>query len=112
MKKLIALALVVGIAGWLAWTRLLRPAPKRACAHMHELCSGNADVAADDSNECDEFFDDLRSTAGPDEAGKTAQCMLDAKTCLEAVGCNAGGAVKLGAGAAKSFLGGFQKAMK
>lgn len=112
MKKLVAVVVVVGAFGWVAWMKVLRPAPKRACAHVRTLCGKTGDVAADDGDECGEFFEDLKSTAGDDEAHKTAECMIDAKTCLEAVGCQAGGGVKLGVGAAKSFLQGFQKAMK
>lgn len=109
MRKLVVVVGMLAVAGGVAW-KLWRPMPKRACAHMRELCRHDGD--SDDAAECVEFFDQLRSNAGADEAGKTARCMLDARTCLEAVGCNAGGAVKLGAGAAKSFLDGFQKAMK
>lgn len=108
MKKLAIVALLVGVGGWFAWAKVLRPAPKRACAHLHELCNDRSD----DEKSCDDFFDAIRNNSGADDADKTAQCVLDARSCPEAIGCTAGGAVKLGAGAAKGFLDGFQKSMK
>jgi hypothetical protein len=38
--------------------------------------------------------------------------VLEAKSCAEAIGCTAGGAVKIGTGVAKGFLDGFQKSVK
>ena len=55
------------------------------------------------------FFDAIKNNASSEDADKTAQCVLDSKTCPEAIGCMAGGGVKLGAGAARSFLDGFQR---
>lgn len=108
MKKLIVVAILVGVGGWLAYAKVLRPAPKRACAHLHELC----DDRSDDDKSCDDFFDAIRNNSGTTDADKTATCVLDARSCPEAIGCTAGGAVKLGAGAARGFLDGFQKSMK
>src|SRR5262245_22664881 len=108
MKKLLFVAVIVSVAGYFAWAKVLQPAPKRACDRMVQLC-GKADSS--DAGSCEEFFDAL-DKAGGDEPGKTAQCVLDAKNCAEAVGCAAGGAMKIGAGAAKSFIDGLGKALK
>jgi hypothetical protein len=105
MKKLVVAALVLGIGGWFAYAKVLR-APKRACSHMRDLCGDHED------NDCSEFFDAIKNNASSEEADKTAQCVLDAKTCPEAAGCMAGGGIKLGVGAARSFLDGLQKATK
>lgn len=107
MKKLLLVAVIVGVGGYFAYAKVLRPAPKRACARMAELCG---DSSRDDKS-CTEFFDEVAKNGG-EESGKTAQCVLEAKSCPEAIGCTAGGAVKIGAGVAKSFLEGFQKSVK
>ncbi len=112
MKKLIAIAVLVAAGGWVAYGRWLAPAPRRACAHLHALCGGEARDADDDAKDCSEFFDAIRNNSGAADADKTATCVLDARSCPEAIGCTAGGAVKLGAGAARGFLDGLQKAMK
>ena len=112
MKKLIVLAVIVGVGGYFAYAKVLRPAPKRACARVHELCGAQARDQGDDDNDCGEFFDAVANNAGADEANKAARCVLDARTCPEAMGCMAGGGIKLGAGAARSFLDGLQKSMK
>ena len=109
MKKLILVALVVAVGGWVAYAKVLRPAPKRACARLHELCNEQSGDADDKS--CTDFFDALKNSGG-DATDKTAQCVLEAQSCPEAIGCTAGGAVKLGAGVAKSFLDGFQKSVR
>ena len=110
MKKLVVVAILVAAGGWLAYAKL-RPAPKRACAHLHDLCGAQSRDADDDSNDCPEFFDAIANNAGADEAAKTANCVLEAKTCPEAAGCMAGGGIKLGTGAARSFLDGLQKSL-
>jgi len=105
MKTLLVIAVVIA-GGWFAYAKMLRPVPKRACAHLHELCN---DHDSDDKS-CTDFFDALKNTGG-EANDKTAQCVLEAKSCPEAIGCTAGGAVKLGTGVAKSFLDGFQKSV-
>ncbi|HEX8951655.1 MAG TPA: hypothetical protein VF997_00215 [Polyangia bacterium] len=111
MKKLLVVAVLVGAGGWLAYARVLRPAPKRACDRLAELCGDSRRGAADDKS-CADFFDALAKNGGADDASKTAACVLEAKSCPAAIGCTAGGAVKLGAGAARGFLDGFEKSMK
>jgi hypothetical protein len=106
MKRLALVAVLVGVGGWFAYAKVLRPAPKRACARLHELCN---DHDSDDKS-CTDFFDALKNTGG-EANDKTAQCVLEAKSCPEAIGCTAGGAVKLGTGVAKNFLDGFQKSV-
>lgn len=111
MKKLIIVAMILGVGGYFAWAKVLRPAPKRACDRLADLCGDAAPRDSDDKS-CTEFFDALATHGGEADTGKTAQCVLDAKTCPEALGCTAGGAVRLGTGVAKSFLDGFQKSVK
>ena len=109
MKKLVLVAIVLGVGGYFAYAKFLR-APARACSHMRDLCGSQA--REDDPKDCTEFFDAIKDNASASDADKTAQCMLEAKTCPEAAGCMAGGGIKLGVGAAKSFLDGLQKATK
>lgn len=108
MKKLLVVAVVVA-AGWIAYAKVLRPAPKRACAHLHDLCNSQT---RDDDASCTDFFDAIRDNGGSDAADKTATCVLDARTCPEAIGCAAGGAVHLATGAAHGFMSGFERSMK
>ena len=113
MKKLLVVAVVLAVGGWFAYAKVLRPAPKRACDRLAELCGDHRDRGdrGDDDTSCTDFFDTVAKSGG-DEAGKTASCVLEAKSCAEAIGCTAGGAVKVGAGVAKSFVDGFQKSVK
>ena len=104
MKKLVVVVLLLGVGGYVAWAKVLR-APRRACSHLKTICTN------DDANDCTDFFDAMKENAGSDEANKTAQCVLDSTTCPEAMGCMAGGGIKLGAGAARSFLDGLQRAV-
>ena len=110
MKKLVIVAVVLGVGGWLAYAKVLKPAPKRACDRIAELCGDSRRGTRDDKS-CTEFFDEVAQSGG-DDSGKTAQCVLEAKSCAEAIGCTAGGALKIGAGAAKGFFDGFQKSVK
>ena len=110
MKKLLLVAIILGVGGYFAYAKVLRPAPKRACDHLAALCGESPDKDSDGKS-CTEFFDELGKTGG-EENGKTATCVLEAKSCAEAIGCTAGGAVKIGAGVAKGFLDGFQKSVK
>ena len=110
MKKLLVVAIVLGVGGYFAYAKVLRPAPKRACDRLADLCGSSA-RDNDDPKSCTEFFDEVQKSGG-DDSGKTASCVLEAKSCAEAIGCTAGGAVKVGTGVAKSFLDGFQKSVK
>jgi hypothetical protein len=112
MRKLLLVAIALGVGGWYAYAKVLRPAPKRACARLHQLCGEQMRDDADDDKDCTELFDAIRSNGGSGEVDKTAQCVLEAKSCPEAIGCTAGGAVKLGAGFAKSFVEGLAKSVK
>ena len=38
MKKLLVVAVLVAAGGWLAYAKVLRPAPKRACDRLAQLC--------------------------------------------------------------------------
>ena len=110
MKTILVVAIVLGVGGWLAYAKVLRPAPKRACDRLVELC-GDAGRDKSDDKSCTDFFDQVANSGG-DEGGKSARCVLEAKSCPEAIGCAAGGAVKVGAGVAKGFLDGFQKSVR
>src|SRR5437764_901494 len=101
MTKLI-LVVAVGLGAYFAYANVLRPPPKRACAHLRTLCTD--ELSASDANDCPEFFDAIKTNASPADADKVAQCVLDAKTCPESFGCLAAGGLKLGTSAATSFL--------
>jgi hypothetical protein len=109
MKKLLLALVIVGAGGYFAWARLLRPPARRACAHVVTLCHHDSDIS--DEKECLDFFDTLGKN---DAAGvaKVADCMAEANSCGEAVGCYAGGAIRLGTGFARDVVKGIDKSMK
>jgi hypothetical protein len=109
MKKLLLVAVIVGVGGYFAYAKVLRPPAARACAKMHDLCDDKR--SSDDDKSCTDFFETLKKT-NAESNDKTAQCVLEASSCAQAVGCTAGGAIKLGTGVAKDFLEGMQKSMK
>jgi hypothetical protein len=109
MKKLVLVAIILGVGGYFAYAKLLRPPPKRACIKLHDLCAGNKSAERNDKS-CTEFFAEIKKQDAQ-AADKTAQCVLEATSCGQAVGCTAGGALKLGTGLAKDFLDGFQKSI-
>ncbi len=106
-KKLLLAAVVLGVGGWFAYAKVVRPPAKRACARLADLCG---DPKRDD-HECTDFFDSLQRNDAA-SVDKVTACVADARTCAEAVGCTAGGALHLGVGAARSFLDGVQKSIK
>jgi hypothetical protein len=105
MKWLIAI-LVVAVGGWLVWSYVIKSPPRRACERMADLC-GNT---GGDAKSCDSYFAEIEKT-GPGEAAKVATCINESQSCAQAVGCTAGGALKIGADAAKNFLDGLSKSL-
>ena len=75
MKKLLLVAVILGVGGYFAYAKVLRPPSKRACAKMHDLCSDKR--SEDDDKSCSDFFDTLEKS-GAESRDKTAQCVLEA----------------------------------
>jgi hypothetical protein len=88
------------------WAYVIKSPPRRACERMADLCGEQGK----DPKQCDNYFAELDKT-GPGESAKVATCISEAQSCAQAVGCTAGGALKIGADAAKDFLDGLGKAL-
>jgi hypothetical protein len=109
MKKALVLLLLLGVGGYFAWAYLLRPSEKRACAHLVELCSDRDPAQA--QARCDEYFDTMKKQS-PQEIDTVSKCVREATSCGEAVGCQAGGALRMGLDLGKGLLNGMQKALE
>jgi hypothetical protein len=108
MKKLLVI-MVLAVAAYAAYAYVVRPAEKRACTRLAELCG--LDPGGAESERCREMLDALKKSNAASVAQVTT-CVADAKSCAEAAGCASGAALSAGAGFAKDFLSGLQKMTK
>jgi len=85
MKKLLAVAVVLGL-GAVVYAKVIRSSPEtRACERINSLCGQKVEVG-----ECREAFDEAEKILGEKVVDRATDCMDDADTCMEAVGCMAG----------------------
>jgi hypothetical protein len=105
MKKLLVLLFVVaiGAGGYYLYKRFAAP-EARACGRLAELC-GEARVQR---QQCEEGLVEFKRMVGEEAHGRAMGCIADAKSCLGAAGCVAGGGLS-GAG---EFLKGLVKSVK
>lgn len=106
MKAILVVIVLVGL-GYLAYAKAIAPSPARACDHLADLCSQKLDPA--ESAQCTQLFDGIQKNNPVDSS---ARCVIDAKTCAEAIGCVAGGATRVGLTAGGQLLDGFMKGLK
>jgi hypothetical protein len=106
MKALLAVIVLAGL-GYIAYAKVIAPSPTRACDRMADLCGQK--LEPNDRTQCVQLFEGIQKNDADD---KSVKCVLDAKTCAEAIGCTAGGATKVGITAAGQFLEGFSKSVK
>jgi len=114
MKKAIPILLLVGIAGAGvgvgAWAYMKKP-ERAACVRMADLC-GEKDGTKEKLDQCTAEVEQWRKTAGDATVDKGIQCVDEAKTCGEAMGCVAGAGVKGFQNVVEDFLKGFGKGLK
>jgi hypothetical protein len=106
MKKLVLVAVLAAVA-YAVYAFVISPPEKRACARAANLCGlGESEVQS--------CVDTLRSVekSNPDSVAKITSCVADAKSCGEAMGCAASGALTIGTGFVKDFVNGLQKGSK
>jgi hypothetical protein len=103
MGKVIALVLALALAGYLVY-RFTRPAEHDACDRVTALCGAKKA----DAKVCREKLAHTRKAFGEEPVNRFVQCASESQSCMEAVGCTAGGAVDTVFG---DFLKGFQRAM-
>jgi hypothetical protein len=108
--KTLLVVIVLLAAGYVGYAKFLRATPERACARITQLCTSAEPVPAHQRS-CVAFFDKLDANSETHPA-EVVQCVLDAHSCSQAIGCTAGGAMKLGVSAAGDFFDGFQQSMK
>ena len=85
MSKLLVVVAVLGL-GAVVYAKVIRSAPEeRACERLDSLCGGEVDIG-----ECTEGFAEAEKLVGEKVIEKATDCMADADTCMEAVGCMAG----------------------
>ena len=82
MKKLLVIV-VLGVAAWLLYTRLLASPEARICDRMAALC----DQSAQDLASCEADLGKLRSALGDQALERVEDCMDESAVCVEAVSC-------------------------
>jgi hypothetical protein len=100
MRRVIFLAFLVAAACAAVWWFWLRPSAGRACGRMADLCGLPA-------ASCREQI----GRASDETSARLARCLLEAKTCPEAVGCAAGAGTRELEKASKDAFEGFKKAL-
>jgi hypothetical protein len=110
MVTLLGVLGIAGGAGYFAWAKVLRPPEKRACARLTELCGDHLDRKDDKDHDCEEFFAAIKRNA-PEAIEPTSKCVTEARSCGQAVGCVAGGAIHIGTGFARDFADGLGKSL-
>lgn len=59
---------------------------KKACEHMNDLCSSEENYMKMDCDAVEKLYDN-QSDSEKDKADKNADCVLDKKSCEEAMKC-------------------------
>jgi hypothetical protein len=95
MKKALAVILALGIggAGVAAFAYLKKP-ERTACVRIADLCGETKKGTKDDLDQCVEEVEKWRKVAGDEPVDKGIQCVDEAKTCGEAMGCVTGAGIK------------------
>jgi hypothetical protein len=112
MKKALAVILVLGIGGaGVAAFAYMRNPGRSACVRVADLC-GEKNGGKEELDKCTDDIDQWRKVAGDAPVDKGIQCVDEAKTCGEAMGCVAGAGVKGFQNAVDDFMKGFGKGLK
>jgi len=111
MKKLIVFLVVValiGFGGWQLYVRVFNP-DYQTCNKLAELCAKGKDFTSKHMDSCQSGLDNLREVIGDDKARKAGKCVVDAESCIGAVGCMTGAGL---GGAAVEFFNGMRGALQ
>ncbi|MBL9044675.1 MAG: hypothetical protein JNM83_23890 [Myxococcales bacterium] len=112
MKKFLVLAVLLIAGGAYAgyyvapdkMPLIIRP-ESRACSRFTSLCEEKA------SQECSNYFSELRKLGGDESIRKPIRCVMDAQSCGEAAGCLAGGGVNAVMKSGEQFFKGLGKSL-
>jgi hypothetical protein len=103
MKKLLVVAVVLGL-GAVVYAKVIRSSPeKQACQRLDTLCGGDVDMG-----ECREAFDEAGKLFGDKVVDKATDCMSSANSCMEAAGCIGGASTHV----LEDFQRGFDRAKR
>jgi len=103
MKKLLVVAAFLGL-GAVVYAKVIRSSPvEEACDRLNTLCGKRVDVG-----ECREDMSEAKDIVGEKALDAATDCMTSADSCMEAVGCLAGGATH----ALDDFERGFERSKK
>ncbi|MDP3276954.1 MAG: hypothetical protein Q8Q09_17280 [Deltaproteobacteria bacterium] len=75
------------------------------CDRYATLCGANRE----DRAQCRQSLAQVQGQVNIENAGRTARCMTEARSCGEATGCVAGGAIRAGAGFLQDFANGLTR---
>jgi hypothetical protein len=88
MKKLVSTVLIVGLIVFgVYWYFLRGSSEARACHKLGALCGQQK------LDQCESMMKKMEEVAGRESVQKSAQCVLDSRTCSAAVGCMVGTSV-------------------
>ena len=88
MKKLLVVAVLLGLAA-VVYAKVFRSSPaESACERIDELCGGK--LTKSDIKECTSDVEEARDVVGDKVVDKAVDCMDDADTCMETIGCMGG----------------------
>jgi len=111
MKTALPFLLVLGIAGaGVGAYAYLRKPERAACVRVGELCGETGDASKQKLDQCTQQVEQWRKVAGDAPVDKGIQCVDEAKTCGEAVGCVAGAGFGGFKNVVDDFFKGFGKA--
>src|SRR4051812_17403290 len=110
MKKALAFICILAILGvGVAAFAYFKNPERSACIRVADLC-GEKSGGIKELDECVDEVTQWRKVAGDEPVNKGIQCVDEAKTCGEAMGCVAGASVKGVQGIMSDFFKGFGKA--
>jgi hypothetical protein len=106
MKKLLAVVILLGAAGFFVYRYVLTSAPERSCQRLASLCGTKS--ASFDS--CVRGMTELNKT-NRDAATRFDSCVASAKSCGEGAGCLVGAGFSAASGLFNDFVKGVGSAL-
>jgi hypothetical protein len=110
MKKLVIVVVVLGVlVGGVAWAFTRKP-ERRLCVRVGELCGAEASLG--DYEQCVDEMERLSKVVGEEPFENAAECVDDADSCVQAMGCVTGAGYRALPKLAEEFFKGFNDAQR
>jgi hypothetical protein len=109
MKKVIAVVVLLTLVAGGVWA-FTRTPERRLCQKMGKLCRVEGNYR--DYDACVDTVEDLAATFGEEPVAQAADCVDDAQTCAEGIGCVAGVSASVVEGMIGDFKKGFDRSHK